>query len=639
MKLNTLFRTSPLVRESVLEESRSVDVAFSSEEPVERFFGKEILDHRKASVNLDRLTNGGALLVDHDTRDQVGVVEAASIDTDRKGRATVRFGKSARAQEIFQDVLDGIRSLVSVGYRVHAMTLESENDKEGQTYRVTEWEPLEISLVSIPADVTVGVGRHDPHATEVAVSYPARYSQKETNKMKKEPEIAQETQDSGSAPGPQEPMPPRITQSTDSAVREERQRVQDITDLGAMHQCEQLVPEAIRTGQTLDEFRAVVLKERYQAKPIQTPSPELGLSTKEVKEFRFLRLIHALANNGRRDYAPYEMEVCDAAADHLKRQGRGMIVPMDVLRRPLMELTHRDMQVGVAGDGGNLVATNLLASSFIELLRNRMVVRALGATVLGGLVGNLAIPSGTAGATGYWVAEGTAVTESTPQFGQVALTPKTLGGMTDVTRKLLLQGSLDVEAWLRGELARTLALEIDRAAIAGSGTGAEPEGILNASGIGDVAGGTNGLAPTWAHVVELETDVAVGNADIGSTAYLTNAKVRGKTKTTEKASGTAQFIWENAGGAGEGMLNGYRAVVSNQVPSDLDKGTSTGVCSAILFGNWADLIIGEWGGLDILVDPFTQGAAGTVRVIAHQDVDIQLRRVASFSAMQDALTT
>jgi hypothetical protein len=80
-------------------------------------------------------------------------------------------------------------------------------------------------------------------------------------------------------------------------------------------------------------------------------------------------------------------------------------------------------------------------------------------------------------------------------------------------------------------------------------------------------------------------------------------------------------------------------VVSNQVPSDLDKGTSTGVCSAILFGNWADLIIGEWGGLDILVDPFTQGAAGTVRVIAHQDVDIQLRRVASFSAMQDALTT
>jgi HK97 family phage major capsid protein len=299
-----------------------------------------------------------------------------------------------------------------------------------------------------------------------------------------------------------------------------------------------------------------------------------------------------------------------------------------------MAASGRDLVVGTPTAGGNLVATDLMSQSFIELLRNKMIVRAAGATVLAGLVGDVAIPRQTGGATAYWVAESGAPTESQQTVDQVALTPKTVGAFTDISRKLLKQSSIDVEMFVRNDLATVLALAIDLAALHGSGASNQPTGIASTSGIGSVVGGTNGLAPAWSHIVDLESEVAIDNADVGALAYITNPKVRGVLKQTEKASGTAQFVWER----GSQPLNGYPAFVTNQVASNLDKGTSVGVCSAIFYGNWADLLIGMWGGLDVLVDPYTGGTAGTVRVIELQDVDIAVRHAQSFAAMLDALT-
>jgi HK97 family phage major capsid protein len=323
--------------------------------------------------------------------------------------------------------------------------------------------------------------------------------------------------------------------------------------------------------------------------------------------------------------AGLELEASRAVADKVGKKAQGIYLPMDVMAR--------DLTAGTNSAGGYTVGTDMMGGSFIDLLRNRMMVMQMGARLMTGLNGNVAIPRQSGGATAYWVAENGAITESGQTFDQVTMSPKTIGALTDISRRLLLQSSVDVEALVRDDLASTIALALDLAAINGSGSSNQPTGILNTSGIGDVAGGTNGLAPTFAHMVELETDVATANADIGALGYLTNAKVRGKLKQTEKASSTGQFVWDGNG------VNGYNAMVSNQVPSTLDKGTSTGVCSAIIFGNWNDLIIGQWGaGIDVMVDPYTGGAAGTVRVRAMQDVDIAVRHAASFSAMQDALT-
>ena len=362
----------------------------------------------------------------------------------------------------------------------------------------------------------------------------------------------------------------------------------------------------------------------------------IGMGEADLRKYSLLRAIRALASKDWRG-ADLEKEASDAVARQLGRDPQGFFVPMDWMRSgySVANMERRDLTAGTNSAGGYTVATDVLASSFIELLRNRMMVRAAGATMLADLQGNVAIPSQSAGATAYWVAENGAPTESQQTLGQVSLTPKTVGAYTDYSRRLLMQSSIDVEAFVRSDLATVLALAIDLAALHGTGASNQPTGIAATSGIGSVAGGTNGLAPAWSHIVGLETEVAIDNADIGRLSYMTNAKVRGKLKQTAKVASTdSVMIW----GDSDTPLNGYPAFVTNQVSSTLDKGTSTGVCSAIFFGNWADLLIGMWGGLDILVDPYTGSTAGTTRIVALQDVDVAVRHAQSFAAMLDALT-
>ena len=410
--------------------------------------------------------------------------------------------------------------------------------------------------------------------------------------------------------------------------------------MGDRLDCRELADTAINDGRSVDQFIADYQARTGPASQLRTAeTPEIGLTERDQKRYSIVRLLHALANpadRGAQQAAAFEFE-CSAEARRRsnKTDHRGETVPVDVLRSALAP-QQRDLTVGTATAGGHTVATDLLAADFITLLRNSMALEGMGARMLTDLNGNIAIPRQTGGATAYWVAESGSPTESQPAFDQVALTPKTVGAFTDISRKLLLQSSIDVEAFVRQDLATTLALAIDLAGINGSGSSNQPRGILNTSGIGSVPGGTNGAAPTWEHIVALETAVAIDNAALGALGYLTNTKVRGKLKVTEKFSGTNGMPgWE----AGDTPLNGYRAGVSNQVPSDLTKGTASGVCSAIIFGNFADLIMGMWGGLDLMIDPYTGSTSGTVRIVALQDVDVAVRHPESFAAMLDALTT
>lgn len=406
--------------------------------------------------------------------------------------------------------------------------------------------------------------------------------------------------------------------------------IQEILAIGARFSQMEMAHQFIAQGKSVDEMRAAILEKVNNARQILTNS-DIGLTDREARRFSFARAIMAMAQRDM-SLAPFERECSEAVAKLTRRTPHGIFVPHEVVTR--------DLTKGTAVDGGHTVATNLLASSFIDLLRNLSLVRRMGATVLGGLVGDVVIPRQTGGATAYWVAENTAPSESQQTFDQVAMNPKTVGAFTDISRKLLIQSSIDVEAFVRKDLATILAVEIDRAAINGSGASNQPRGILNVTGIGDVAGGTNGAAPTWANIMQLWKEIAIDNAAFGTLGYLTNAAVIAKLATTEKAANTAQFVAPSLPDQnGFAALGGLRAGVSNQVPSNLTKGTSSGICSAILFGNWADLIIGEWAGLDLLVDPYTGGAAGTVRVRVLQDVDIAVRHPESFSAMKDALTS
>jgi HK97 family phage major capsid protein len=643
-----VYRDAMLLRDGIDIEKRTVRLSFSSELPYERYWGVETLSHDSSAVNLARLRGGAhPLLMDHDSRDQIGKVNDAWIGTTKKGEAEVRFGKSPRAEEIFQDVVDGIRSLVSVGYWIHDMQLTKSGD-EGDEWTVTNWEPMEISIVSIPADPSVGVGRGAEQA-HVRSLIDLRKPQ-----IKEIPvDVKDKTETNGL-----DIKVIDVEKERSSASAAERQRNRDIRTLGEKFNKRAEAEAAIDSGEAYEAFREKVFGDLEKSGTLRlAESTDIGLTKKETQQFRFTKLIAATMfpdDASVRKIAGFEIECARAAADKREdvrtdRSG-AFTIPSDVLSAPLamnqmdaaraVELMvarygaqQRDLLVGTPTAGGNLVATNLLGSSFIELLVNQMSVTQMGATMITDLSGNVAIPRQTSGSIGYWVGENLAPTESQAAFDQVAMTPKTIGAFSDYSRRLLLQSSITVESFVRMDIARTIGLGIDYGALWGPGTANNVRGVGNTVGIGSVAGGVNGLAPNWDLIVALETAVEVANARFGSLGYLTNGKVRGKLKTTQQFTGTNGVpIWQND------QINGYKAVTSQQVPSNLTKGTSTGVCSAILFGNWADLIIGMWGGLDILIDPYSQSTSGTKRVVALQDVDVAVRQLGSFASMQDALT-
>jgi HK97 family phage major capsid protein len=395
------------------------------------------------------------------------------------------------------------------------------------------------------------------------------------------------------------------------AAEAERSRIAAISALGERHKLPELARTLIDSGKGLDEARAAFLENiQVEQKPVTGKEADIGLTQKEVREYSFLRAMNALANPGDRaawDAAAFEREVSEAGAKAAGKASRGLFIPSEILRNK------RDLTAGTNNAGGFTVATELMADSFIEMLRNRAVVMRAGATMMSGLVGNVAIPKQSAAATAYWVAENNAPTESQQTLAQVTMSPKTVGAWTDISRRLLIQSSIDVEAMVRRDLAAVIALAIDTAALYGTGSGNnQPTGIKGVSGINtkDFAA-TN---PTFAELVAMETEAAVDNADIGTLVYLFNPAQRGALKTTEKATNTAQFVWEPGN-----TVNGYRTEVSNQVTA-----------GDVFFGNFADLLVGMWSGLDLMVDPYSGSTAGTVRVVALQDVDVAVRNAVSF---------
>lgn len=581
-----MMRSEPVAltrAQQIDDEDRTLEFPFSSEYPVARYFGNEILAHTREAVDLTRLNDGAPLLFNHDPDKLIGVVERAWVDEDQKrGYARVRMSRNPFAQEVMNDVRDGVLRNVSFGYAINDM------EQRGEDFIVTRWSAHELSLVSIPADPTIGVGRSmdAPIAATAASSVPPSTDMEDntTDLMAVRAEAASE------------------------AAKAERTRISGITAITEKHGMADLGRQLIESGRSLDEARAAVLDQLgAKAQPVSESAGDIGLSATETREFSFQRAINALANPGDRklqEAAAFERECSDAAVQRDGKAAQGIRVPNEVLRR--------DLTVGTASGAGDLVGTDFRPGSFIELLRNRSALAGLGVTSLSGLSGNVAIPRQTASATAYWLAESGSPTESQQTVDQVNLSPKTVGAFTDYSRRLMLQASIDVEQMIRQDLATVLALEIDRCGLYGLGNTSQPLGVKLTTGINTEDFGA--ATPTYAEAVSMESKIAADNADIGAMAYLMNATMRGNLKTKDKGTDTGAYVFEPGG-----TVNGYNAVVSNQVES-----------GDIFFAVWSQLIMAMWSGLDLTVDPYTHSTSGTVRVVALQDVDFAVRHPEGF---------
>lgn len=317
-------------------------------------------------------------------------------------------------------------------------------------------------------------------------------------------------------------------------------------------------------------------------------------------------------------------------AELAKRSGKapsGLLIPHTLRMQPQRE--QRGTVVNLAAGAGAI--PSILAPTLIDILRNRVILRTLGAQVLSDMVGAFAIPKKTANTGFEWVAEATAATATDITIGTVAFAEKVLTGWTKITRSFMKQTSLDAEAMVRMDLVDGMAVGLDNGGINGTGASNQPTGLLAVAGTGTTAGGANGLAITWGNIVAQESGIATLNADVANMAYLTNSKVRGSMKTVPKIAGYPVFLME------DGETNGYPVAVSNLVPSTLTKGASGAVCSAMIFGNFADCVFALWGGLDVVVDPFTESTAGNVRITAFQSADFNVRRAQSFNKNVDIL--
>ena len=609
----------------VAEDDRTIEFPFSSEYPVGRYFGEEILSHERGAADLTRLNDGAPLLFNHDPNRVIGVVERGWIDDKKKrGYVSVRFSRNAFAQEVLADVKDGVLRNVSFGYQIREMDQRGEGE-----FVATSWGVHEVSVVSIPADPTVGVGRA-LDAQPAAPAAPQTPTPQPVVEMENTPDLSVVRAEAAA-----------------EAAKAERTRIASITALADKHGMADLGRQFVESGRSIDEARAAVL-EKLGEKPVDPVKP-IEMDQREQANYSITAGIRAALTG---DWSSREAGLVREMSQEVMRTSglqasgkRSFFVPFSALQQRATYVTSG------ATTGGNLVATDLLADEFIEALRNNSIMLGLGIRTMTGLVGDVAIPRRASVANTYYLGtETTAITQSESTFDQITMAPKNLAALSKYSRQTLLQGTPGIEQLVRRDLTDGINLAIDLGILNGSGSSGQPTGIMQTAGIGSVALGTNGGAITVESLVDLEEQVLIDNGALNrdNIAYVTNAKVLAELKKLRaggSTTGDGPFLVNNQLDAlGRGgtptSVNGYPLYVTNQVPSNLTKGTSSGVCSAVLMGDFSQAMVGFWGnGLEITVgedsDDFSKALTSVRGIVTY---DVAVRHAESFAAILDVTT-
>jgi len=597
------------------EDVARYEVAFSSEHEVERrsYFGtyREVLDHTAGAVDMQRFTSGTAAVLEEHRGAPIGVIESATIGEDRKGRAVIRFSRTQRGKDAEMDVTDAVRANISVGYIPKRAKLVEENDEKGDLWRITSWEPVELSLVGVPADPTVGVGR-DAGAISFHVEIEDDHPEREVRTMDEK--------------------------EKQKAIEGERERVRALAEVAVTAGLPaERVSEWIQKGTSVEVAQAEAIAHlRTKGAAIEPPDPLREMPRRDRERYSYRRAILGAADSNLDGVeAEVHEELLRTHPTGITSRGANKISILVPMRLRDREWSKRTLDSKTITKGAEAVFEQ--PGELIELLRNRAFVFQMGARLLTGLTGPVAFPRQTGGMTVFWVAEnpGADVTVSDPALGLATLVPKTLQGSTGYSRQFLVQSSIDAEAWVRDELAIAHGLAIDRAAIHGLGANGEPVGIYKQTGVTPISFG--GTVANYGKLVDMQTAVANANALAGTMGYMTCPTAAGKLKQNLdfSASAAGRPIW--TGRFDEGEVSGYRAYATNQVSSTMSTDEATGGSQlGVVFGNWMDLIVALFASMEIIVDPYTLKKRGVIEVTSFQMCDELIRHPESFSKANGA---
>jgi HK97 family phage major capsid protein len=644
-KSDLIYRFSEVDKTKVDRAARRVPMTFSSEYPALQINDREnkilrdaglkdgelyveILDHTRANVDLSMLKNHGAFLDEHDEKDQIGGIESIEVDEPEKvTRGTVILDKHEKAEIRLGQMENFSRPHVSAGYK-YTRFLGKEKLPNGRDAYRFAWKGLEISSVAVPADPNIGVARAYKDLPEIdsTTKLNGESHQQQHNSMSE-----------NTAPVIDEKKRSEIELGAVSKFKDTAKKIRASAESVAKGyqssevtaKLRSLADEAIERGDTVEQFNSTLLENLPDVRKLDEKSADIGMGDKDVAGFSVMRAIRScMDNKGKLTNDCPEFDINQECEKKYERRAGSFWIPADVVNRSgthyipggMRDKKQRDLQVNVFGQGGAFVPT-LLETTPIEILRNKMVLRELGIRIMAGLTGNVAIPRQTGAATAYSLGEIATATLSTQTIDQIAMNPKRVAVTNNYSKQLLIQSAVDVENFMRSDMMEVGAIKADYLGLNGTGGNSEPTGIINTPGVGSVVFGG---AATFAKLVSFETALAVLNADRGGMAYVTSPAVRGTLKSTAKlltgaTTVAAVALWEND------EVNGHPGFATNQVLNN-----------QVLFGNWQDFIMGLFGGVDVVVDPYTLAKNAEVAITTNLFLDFACRHAQSFCVSADA---
>ncbi len=586
MSQEVFYRSIAVDRSAIDLDNRTVAVSFSSEKFYQRSFGLEVLSHNPADVDMSFISSGNApALVEHDVNQQVGVVEQATIESG-VGRAIVRVSKSEDGEKVWQDIVDGIRKNVSVGYII---TDRRQEQRNGTQVVVCKWAPKEISFVALPVDESIGVCRSA--TADLPAENKDQNNNKETQMENTEKDVAVQA---------------RAEQAIDvqAIIKTERSRADEITNMARSLGLDEIGVELVKNGKSLDEARSIFLNEvSKKSAPVQT-SMAIGLSEKEAKQFSLSRAIDAL-NAGNLKNAGFEYEVSSEVA---KRSGKtqtanNVFIPT--------EYSYRAAGANATTVADNPSLVNQTTLGLVDMLYRESIAGKLGARVVTGLNGTVDFKRILSGATARKVAEGVDGTVDKITSDKIVMNPEKRIALVELTDSML-RNTTAMESYIQAHLIKKLNEKIDADILAS---------IVATDAISWITKPTN---TNFKDIQKLITTVAKFDALTDAAKFAADYDILEMLSVTLHGDGTTTNTAGKTLIDDAGRLNKREIVAANQVGNNL------------IFGDFSNVVAGFWGTVELAVDPYAKFNSGGIVLRAMVDMDsavLQEKAFAGYKAL------